>query len=81
MSRTLSEQFAEKVREAYLEVYGEDPFNDPEVDKEPFTLGTVLVCIEANHLDGDHSSIVNYEGSCMAALGLAVRARFLLEKD
>ena len=81
MSRTLSEQFAEKVRAAYLEVYGNDPFDDPEAGREPFTLGTVLVCIEADHLDGDHSSIVNYEGSRMAALGLAVRARFFLEND
>ena len=66
--------FCEKVREAYLEIYGADGL---ETD-EPFSLGTVMVATAANYLSGDLSSILIWDGSRLEALGLAREAIYYL---
>lgn len=74
--------FGEKVRAAYLDVYGDNPFNEenPHAEK-PFTLGTVVVGIDVSHVDGESTSIMVYDGNRMTALGLASRTCRILEGD
>lgn len=65
-------EFAEKVRVLYLEHFGEDAFSVIEGD-EPAVIGTVLVLMEAQHLDGETSFTALYDGSYNAAIGMAAR--------
>jgi hypothetical protein len=67
-------EFCERVRGAYLEIYGSDGLET----NEPFSLGTCLVLMAANHLDGGVSSMMVYDGSRLEALGLAREGLFYL---
>ena len=66
--------FCERVRAAYLEIYGDDGL---ETD-EPFSLGTVAVLMAANYLNGELSSILIWDGSRLECLGLAREAIYYL---
>lgn len=72
-----NERFCNRVRDAYQEIYGNDGL---ETD-EPFTMGTTLVLLAADYLDGDTSSIMIYDGRRLEALGLAREAVFFLLPD
>lgn len=72
MSAAQREEFIDKVRSAYLEVFGEDPFDGTD-DGNPAALGTVLVLFESQYLDGGTGIITLYEGSYNACKGMAWR--------
>lgn len=66
--------FSDRVREAYLDVYGSDGLET----SEPFTIGTCLVLLVADYIDGDTASIVVRDGRRLEAMGLAREAIYYL---
>ena len=74
------EAFTDKVRAAYVEVFGDNPWRDTDVDPDqPFIIGPVLVAFET-HLADDPDAVVSvvYDGTTVSALGLATHAQRLL---
>lgn len=67
-------RFSERVRDAYQEIYGSDGLET----NEPFTIGTCLVLLAADYLDGGTSSVMVYDGRRLEALGLAREAVYFL---
>lgn len=64
--------FADKVRHLYLEHFGEDAYKGLD-GGEPVALGSVLLQIEAQYLDGETSMITLYDGSLSTCIGMAYR--------
>ncbi len=80
MNRERAERFGDKVRAAYLEVFGDNPFKDTDADPDqPFIIGPVLVAFET-HLADDPDTVVTvlFDGTTVSALGLATHAQRLL---
>lgn len=73
-----TKQFIAQVQRLYLDNFGDDI---AEENGEPFTLGTTLVSMEANHVDGGSTTIFLYDGSLLVALGLLSRAKRFLGDD
>lgn len=69
-SEEARQNFAEKVRSLYLDHFGIDAVAD---DGEPAMLGSVLLVMEGNHLDGETSLHTFYAGSLNACKGMAWR--------
>ena len=74
MDDDLAERFMERVRAAYLEIYGSDGLDTD----EPFNIGTCLVLMVADFIDGETSSIMVRHGRNLEALGLAREAIYYL---
>lgn len=70
----LADQFCERVRDAYLDLYGSDGLDTD----DPFTIGTCLVLMVADFIDGDTCSIMVRHGRNLEALGLAREAIYYL---
>lgn len=78
--RERAERFGDKVRAAYLEVFGDNPFKDTDADpNQPFVIGPVLVAFET-HLADDPDAVVSvvYDATTVSALGLVTHAQRLL---
>lgn len=71
-SEPLRQGFAAKVRALYLEHFGDDAFAGIDND-EPAALGTLLLMMEGEHLDGTTSFHTLYAGSYSTCKGLAWR--------
>lgn len=75
--------FADKVRAAYIEEFGDDPFRGTDADStNPFAIGAILVAFETHLVDDDDRVVtVVFDGSATTALGLATWAQAHLLDD
>lgn len=71
----LADLFCNRVRDAYLEIYGADGLDTHD---DPFTIGTCLVLMVADFINGETSSIMVRHGRNLEALGLAREAIYYL---
>ena len=64
--------FTEKVKQLYVEHFGDDAFMDTD-DGEPVLIGPLLLLMEQTYLSGETGIIVLYTGSYNSTVGMAQR--------